>query len=150
MFGQPSSYPNNNARKANIWTISDQHPTRTNVSSRTVPKEEDNVAEMLRWVPGHENIKGNERADQEAKKAAKGNLSTITDLPISLRGTLPISQAAELQRHHKQLKREAQELFAKSPCVKFALEIDPSLPSTEFTKMCLGLGRRHASLLIQL
>ena len=63
----------------------------------------------MRWVPGHENMKGNERADQEVKKAAKGNPSTITDLPISLRGTLPISQAAELQRDQKQLKREAQD-----------------------------------------
>ena len=104
----------------------------------------------MRWVPGHKNIQGNERADQEAKQAAKGNPSTITDLPISLRGTLPICWATELQRHHEVLKREAQELFAKSAHVKFALEIDPSLPSTEFTKIWFGLGWRHISLLIQL
>ena len=26
---------------------------------------------LMRWVPGHENIQGNERSDQEAKQAAK-------------------------------------------------------------------------------
>ena len=43
---QSSSYPNNNARKVNIWAIPDQYPTWANAGSQTVPKEKDNIDEM--------------------------------------------------------------------------------------------------------
>lgn len=45
----------------------------------------------LRWVPGHEGVAGNERADREAKRAARGLSSPEDDLPACLRDPLPIS-----------------------------------------------------------
>jgi ribonuclease HI len=105
---------------------------------------------VMRWVPGHEGIEGNERADEEAKKAAKGETSHEWDIPIECRGVLPISRAAETQRHNAELNREARAIFAKSPRASFALEIDPTMPSAAFSKITRNLPRRHTSLLIQL
>jgi ribonuclease HI len=104
----------------------------------------------IRWVPGHKGIGGNERADEEAKKAARGESTSDSDTPISCRGELPTSRTAELQRHHKALKAQAKEMFQRSPRARFAHEIDPTMPSTAFTKLCRGLSRRHSSILIQL
>jgi ribonuclease HI len=105
---------------------------------------------VMRWVPGHEGVEGNERADEEAKKAAQGETSHEWDIPIECRGVLPISKAAETQRHNAKLNQEARAIFAKSPRAPFALEIDPTMPSAAFSKITKNLPRRHTSLLIQL
>jgi hypothetical protein len=63
---------------------------------------------------------------------------------------LPISRAAEIQRHNAELKRQAQAIFAKSPRASFAHEIDPTMPSAAFARITKDMPRRHASLLIQL
>jgi hypothetical protein len=105
---------------------------------------------VMRWVPGHEGIEGNERADEEAKKAAKGNASHEWEIPIECRGVLPISRAAEIQRHNAELNRQARATFAKSPRAPFAHEIDPTMPSAAFAKITKDMPRKQASLLIQL
>jgi hypothetical protein len=93
---------------------------------------------------------GNERADKEAKRAAKGESSHEYDIPIECRGVMPVSKAAELQRHHKKVKQEARTIFAKSPRARHAHEIDPSMPSAAFSKLTGDMPRRHASILVQL
>jgi hypothetical protein len=105
---------------------------------------------LMRWIPGHEAIEGNERADEEAKKAAKGDTSHEWEIPIECRGIMPTSRAAEVQRHNAELKRQARAIFAKSPRASFALEIDPTMPSAVFSRITKDMPRRHASLLIQL
>jgi ribonuclease HI len=61
----------------------------------------------MRWIPGHEAIEGNERADEEAKKAAKGDTSHKWEIPIECRGIMPTSRAAEVQRHNAKLNHQA-------------------------------------------
>jgi hypothetical protein len=115
-----------------------------------VVKQQAGARVVMRWVPGHEGIEGNERADEEAKKAAKGNTSHEWEIPIECRGVLPISRAAEIQRHNAELNRQARATFAKSPRAPFAHEIDPTMPSAAFAKITKDMPRKQASLLIQL
>ena len=56
----------------------------------------------------------------------------------------------EIQRFKKEGRREAKELFAKSPRAKSAHNIDPSMPSAAFAKLTRKLMHRHTSLLVQL
>ena len=44
---------------------------------------------LVKWTPGHMGIIGNERADEEAKKATRDGLSPLIKLPAPLRKTLP-------------------------------------------------------------
>jgi ribonuclease HI len=34
-----------------------------------------NLRVILRWIPGHKDVLGNERADEEVKKAAAGDVT---------------------------------------------------------------------------
>ena len=62
----------------------------------------------LQWVPGHVDIPPNEKADSNAKRAARKNQSPGNILPKILRKPLPFSisaiwQKKKLQIHHKWL-----------------------------------------------
>ena len=46
----------------------------------------------LRWIPGHMGVQENKWADEEAKKAAKGDSSDGMRLPMAFRGALPASR----------------------------------------------------------
>jgi hypothetical protein len=95
-------------------------------------------------------VEGNEQADEEAKRVAKGETSQEWEVPIECQGVLPISRVAETQRHNVELNWQARAIFAKSPRAPFALEIDPTMPSATFLKITKNMPRRHTSLLIQL
>lgn len=84
----------------------------------------------MRWVPGHRGIEGNERADEEAKKAARGDSSLVEDLPGWLREKLPISVSKLRQCLHDTIKQKAKEEWRNSPRVEKMDRIDSGMPRT--------------------
>ena len=111
---------------------------------------------IIRWTAGHVGIPGNEQADEQAKKAARGETSATHLLPLSLRSTadtpatLPISKSAIKQTFQQSINAEARTVQSSSPrSIKFK-EIDPSFLSNHFTKLADEYPRKHAALLVQL
>ena len=56
-------------------------------------------------MPGHVDIQGNKRSDEEAKKAAKGIMSKMKRLLRAIKGRLPSSRSVIRQAFNKDLKK---------------------------------------------
>ena len=105
----------------------------------------------LVWTPGHEDIDGNEQADQAAKDAASGQSSEAEDLPPFLRRkSLPVSISATRQLLKKKIKAQWQAEWKTSKRYAGSNEIDASIPSDNFLHIIDQLRRNQASILIQL
>ena len=52
---------------------------------------------MMRWMPGHKGILGNEWVDEESKWMAMGESSELCTLPVVCRGMLPTGRSAAHQ-----------------------------------------------------
>ena len=103
------------------------------------------------WTPGHEDIEGNERADEAAKEAAAGETSEATKLPVSLRHKpLPVSVSATRQFLKKEMKIRWNAEWNTSPRYADATTIDGTLPSDNYLHIIDQLRRNQASLLTQL
>ena len=82
---------------------------------------------LVKWVPSHMGILGNEKADEEAKKAALEGSSPINKLPAPLRKTLPRSKSVTHQEFMHKLRNTAEQLWKKLPRYKKLAHIDPTL-----------------------
>lgn len=107
----------------------------------------------IRWIPGHCGVEGNERADEEAKKASSGSThnSPKRQLPKYLRNKALLRSASAL----KALQQKAmiaiwKRLWEKSPRYARTKIIDPTMPSSAYIKLVNGIPKRSSSLYIQL
>ncbi|KAJ7147276.1 hypothetical protein C8R46DRAFT_870522, partial [Mycena filopes] len=82
----------------------------------------------VRWAPGHVGIIGNERADEEAKRAAQQqDSSPLGSIPLPLHGTLPWSKSAVRQRLNAELKRAVERQWQRSLRYARTMQYDPRL-----------------------
>ena len=103
------------------------------------------------WVPGHEDIDGNEKADEEAKQAAEVGSSPRRKLPTLLRRKdLPISISATRQALKGNIKKQWKTEWKVSPRHALSSNVDYSLPSDNFMHIANQLRWNQASILIQL
>lgn len=108
------------------------------------------VTLTLRWAPGHRDIPGNERADEEAKKAAQIGSSPIDDIPVAYRPTLPYSKSAVRQDFNTDLKAKVLAEWKKSPRYARASQYDNKLHKGSYIATSDRLPRGLAVLLLQL
>ncbi|KAJ7872170.1 hypothetical protein B0H14DRAFT_3566562 [Mycena olivaceomarginata] len=79
-------------------------------------KKHPRAAITIRWAPGHIGILGNERADEEAKRAAQREDSTSqAAIPKIFCGDLPWSRSAIWQDYYTELWVAAKQTWEKSP-----------------------------------
>jgi hypothetical protein len=67
-------------------------------------KKHPNTRITIRWAPGHIGIAGNERVDEEAKRAAQYEDSSVAAaIPKVFRSDLPWSRSAVWQDYYTEL-----------------------------------------------
>jgi ribonuclease HI len=105
---------------------------------------------QIHWVPGHHDFEPNEKADEEAKKAAKGDSSDVKMLPPLLRKRLPLSISALRQENMAKLSKRWTRRWKSSARESLLKTIDNTAPSKKYLRLIKDLDRRQASLLFQL
>lgn len=101
-------------------------------------------------MTGHEGIKGNERADKEAKAAAVGLSSPSVSLPKALRRPLPVSATRLRQSFAAHLSATAAAPWSSSRRGKRTTDTTGPFPSKHYASTVARLSRRHAGLYMQL
>ncbi|KAG2135303.1 hypothetical protein DEU56DRAFT_715103, partial [Suillus clintonianus] len=84
----------------------------------------------VRWISGHDGVRGNEIADEEAKRAAtsRRESSPIRQLPKYLRkGVLPSSISALKQAQKRESSERWARFWKKSPRYDHTSNIDPNI-----------------------
>ena len=109
-----------------------------------------NLRVVLKWIPGHKDVEGNEQADRLAKKAVTNGSSTLNRLPRQLKDHLPHSKSARIQAFNEKLKTEAQKNWRKSPRFNRMKKTDPTAPAKDYLKLTAKLPRKLTSILTQL
>ena len=106
----------------------------------------------VRWIVGHRNIRGNEEADKEAKKAAtdENSMSPVDQLPAILKARLPISTSALKQKHREDLLTSWKASWSKSKRYSHLARIDSSTLSKKYLKATGFLPKSRSGVLFQL
>lgn len=117
---------------------------------RELKKTHDGIKITIRWVPGHMDVDGNEKADEDAKDAARGVSSAKSRLPTCLHKPLPTSASRAKQNRKAYITERAQQQWAISPRHRKMQQVAPNLSGKSYSALTEGLSRKQAALLFQL
>ena len=115
-----------------------------------VMKKHTQAQVTIHWVPGHSDVRGNERADKHAKRAAKGDMTPPGKLPTCLNKASPISKAAKRRLFKKKLTDAAVRAWAASPRHLRIELIDPTLSLASFWRIVKDMPKHQSATLVQL
>ena len=107
----------------------------------------------VRWTAGHCGIVGNEKADEEAKRAAEGNSSPSTNIPRYICKTIRRSISALKQEHNKKLNEDWKKEWQESERFKRFQAPDIVSPASKKYLTLISdhrLPKNMASLIFQL
>jgi ribonuclease HI len=106
----------------------------------------------LRWTAGHTGIQGNDAADREAKKAARGTTSDKNLLPHLLKRGLTTNSTASRKSLNKTINEKWKTNWRNSPRGIKMRTIDDTTPSSTFLNLISGtkLTRKDSSVLTQI
>jgi ribonuclease HI len=145
------SHEHNRLVKIRVFTDSQSalrsiQSAKINDSLGLVKKIREKIAKAtfsLHWVPGHEGIKGNERANELAQKA------TEVDSPIpDPANSVPIS-AIYARAKVMDFKPKRKEFYGATTG-KHLQKIDKALPGKHTNKLYNALNKRSAAILVQM
>ena len=98
----------------------------------------------------HSGVQGNEKVDEEAKRAAQGDSSPQHILPPLLQGELLTSVAAVKQDFHRGLMDRWKVMWMASPCQLKLSQLDPCFTYRCYAKLQSELRRQQVSILTQI
>ena len=113
--------------------------------NRLIPRANSIIDLWFQWVPSHKDFHPNEKADVNAKKAAKSTPNNMYKLPKTLKKLLPISTAAACQMLKTKLLNRWTHHWKLSPRYPKMHEIDKSTPLKQWLKLsCSSLTNSAA------
>ena len=126
---------------------------------RTITNRFIDLELKTRWIPGHVEVGGNEKADRAAKSAAKGDREGRTgegdgneeeELPTHLEKGIGINPTAAKRTYKANLRRKWRERLEGTERTVRMQKVDDSYLSLDFWKRAGELSRTEYATLVQL